>query len=183
MALALAALAGAGTAKTRDCASFESQAAAQELFVRLGGHPRHDAGGLDPDSDGVACEERPVPYEGFATIGYNRAKGFFYGTATMPSRGSGAGFACLAGNSHFAEGPRLLKVYRVRPGPDLAISRTLGAEARPSSGRLLWKLEAPLGVPGRYYAIFEAEVRLSPYKPSECPGFSSSPTRLPRPRS
>jgi hypothetical protein len=162
--------------------AFSSQATAQKRFVGLGGTPGHDPGHFDADGDGVACEGLPGPYEGFATIGYNLKRGFFYGTASMPADGSGGGFACLAGNRHFPEGPRLLKIYRARPGSDLAVSRSLGAESRPSSGRLLWKLEAPLATPGRYYAAFEEEVRLSPYKPTECPGFSSTETRLPRPK-
>lgn len=150
--------------------------------MRMNGSPSRDAAGLDADGDGVACEGLPGPYEGFATIGYNAKAHFFYGTASMPPLGSGGGFACLSGNRHFPEGPRRLKIYRARPGADLAVSRALGAEARPSSGRLLWKLEAPLAVPGRYYVAFEEEVRLSPYKPTECPGFSSPETRLPRPK-
>jgi hypothetical protein len=148
----------------------------------MDGSPSRDATGLDADGDGVACEGLPGPYEGFATIGYNAKAHFFYGTASMPPLGSGGGFACLSGNRHFPEGPRRLKIYRARPGSDLAVSRALGAEAKPSSGRLLWKLEAPLAVHGRYYAAFEEEVRLSPYKPTECPGFSSLETRLPRPK-
>jgi hypothetical protein len=179
-----AAPAGAGGARAAaaGCGAFASQAEAQARFAALNGTPRRDAGGLDGDGDGVACEGRPGPYAGFATIGYNAKRSFFYGTASMPPR-SGGGFACLAGNSHFAEGPRLLRIYRVRPGPDLVVSRPLGAEAKPSSGRLLWKLDVPLRVPGRYYAAFEEEVRLSPYQPSECPGFSSPATLLPQPKS
>jgi hypothetical protein len=175
------AVGGQAAAVSAGCV-FSSQAAAQQRFVDLGGAPGHDPGRFDADSDGVACEGLPGPYQGFATIGYNLRQGFFYGTASMPADGSGGGFACLSGNRHFPEGPRLLKIYRARLGPDLAVSRSLGAESRPSSGRLLWKLEASLAVPGRYYAAFEEEVRLSPYKPTECPGFSSPETRLPRPK-
>jgi hypothetical protein len=164
------------------CASFSSQAVAQERFASLNGNPSRDVAALDADGDGVACEGLPGPYEGFATIGYNLKRGFFYGTASMPVDGAGSGFACMSGNRHFPDGPRQLKIYRARPGPDLAVSRVLAAEARQSSGRLLWKLEAPLGHPARYYAVFEEEVRLSPYRPTECPGFSSSETRLPRPK-
>jgi hypothetical protein len=173
--------AGGQAAASAGCA-FSSQAEAQRRFVDLGGSPGHDPGRLDGNGDGVACEGLPGPYRGFATIGYNLRRGFFYGAASMPVDRSGGGFACLSGNRHFPEGPRQLRIYRARPGSDLAVSRTLGAEARSSSGRLLWKLEAPLGPPGRYYAAFEEEVRLSPYKPTECPGFSSPETRLPRPK-
>lgn len=175
------AAAGAGAAPTA-CDGFPSQAAAQERFDALRGSPSHDAAGLDADADGVACEGLPGPYEGFATIGYNRKRHFLYGTASMPVEHSGSGFACLTGNGHFAEGPRLLRIHRVMPdGGDRVVSRVLGAEAKPASGRLLWKLEKEAVTPGVYYAAFEEEVRLSPYKPSECPAFSSPETRLPRP--
>lgn len=181
-ALALGALAGPGAARTPGCASLKSQAAAQELFVGLGGRPGHDVGGLDPDGDGVACEERPAPYEGFATIGYNRAKGFFYGVATMPRPGSGeAGFACLAGNRHFPEGPRLLRIHRVTREGDRPVSGDIGTAAQAGSGRLLWKLDRGVVPRGRYYASFEEQQPLGPYEPSECPGFRSRTTVLPRP--
>lgn len=183
IAIALAGLAVGGQAAMSAGCAFPSQAAAQQRFADLGGAPGRDPGHFDPDGDGVACEGLSGPYEGFATLGYNLKRGFFYGTATMPIDSSGGGFACLLGNRHFPEGPRQLKIYRVRPGSDLPVSRTLGAEARPSSGRLLWKLEASLGTPGRYYAAFEEKERLSPYKPTECPGFSSPATQLPRPKS
>jgi hypothetical protein len=142
----------------------------------VGGSPARNADGLDGDRDGVACEGLPGPHEGYATIGYNLKRAFFYGTASMPA-GDG-GFACLSGNRHFAEGPRLLKVYKAVPGPDRAVSGEIGAEARPGSGRLVWKLDRDL-VAGHYYAAFGEKIRSSPYRPSECPGFSSRATALP----
>jgi hypothetical protein len=173
--------AGAGAAgPSPACARLSNQAAAQERFVKLGGAPGRDPGGFDADDDGVACEGLVGPYEGFATIAYNVRRGFFYGTAAMPVDDSDGAFACLAGNRHFAEGPRLLRIHRITSRGDRVISRTLGAEARPASGRLVWKLDRKVVPPGRYYAAFEEEVRLSPYKPSECPGFRSAETRLPR---
>jgi len=159
------------------CPSFSSQADAQERFVLLGGTPSRSVGGLDGDGDGVACEDLPAPYAGFATIGYHRGKGFFYGAATMPA--TGAGFACLLGNRSYPDGPRRLRIYRARPGADLAVSRALGVEVRQESGRLLWKLEKGL-VPGSYYAAFEERQREQPFKPPECPGFASRETQLPR---
>lgn len=182
VALACGVWAASGSAELPGCTSFKSQAAAQELFTRMAGGPDREVGDLDPDRDGVACEDRPGPHEGYATIGYNRAKRFFYGVATMPAAGSDDGFSCLQGNSHFPDGPRLLKVYRVVPGPDRAVSRNLGAEARPESGRLLWKLDRKTVPLGRYYAAFEEKIRTSPYAPSECPGFRSAETYLPRAR-
>jgi hypothetical protein len=145
----------------------------------MGGSPSRNVRGLDGDSDGVACEGLPGPYAGFATIGYHRARAFFYGAASMPATESG--FACLLGNRHYPEGPRQLRIYRVRPGADLAVSPVLGAEARPGSGRLLWKLEKDL-VPGHYYAAFEGRQAEAPYKPPECPEFRSRAVYLPRPR-
>jgi hypothetical protein len=181
--LACGALAASVSAKPPpSCSSFKSQAAAQELFTRIGGRPGHDVGGLDADGNGVACEQLPGPREGFATIGYNRTKRFFYGVATMPATGSPAdGFACLQGNRHYPDGPRLLRIYRAVPGPDRAVSGDVGAEARPDSGRVFWKLDRKALPPGRYYAAFEEVIRSSPYTPSECPGFRSRATYLPRP--
>lgn len=183
LGLACVAWAPGGSAGVPDCGSLKSQAVAQELFVDMGGRPGHGVAALDSDADGVACEERPGPYEGFATIGYNRAKRFFYGVAAMPAAKSGEDdFACLRGNRHYAEGPRLLRVYRALPGADRPVSRDLGTEADSDRGRLFWKLDRERVPPGRYYAAFEEKARTSPYAPSECPGFSSQPTLLPRPR-
>lgn len=183
-ALALGVSAAPVTAGGAGCGTFASQAAAQERFVAIGGDPGHDAGGLDRDGNGVACEGLSGPYEGFATIGYNRAKRFFYGTATMPARAAGEGeFACLYGNRHFSDGPRLLKIYRVVPGgPDRPVSRDIGVEVRAESGRLFWKLDRAEVTAGVYYAAFEERIRTSPYAPSECPGFRSAATQLPRPQ-
>ena len=178
LALMVPAAGGAGKA-VPGCPSFSSQAEAQELFVELGGSGSRNASGLDGDGDGVACEGLSGPYAGFATIGYHRVRGFFYGAASMPA--TTEGFACMSGNRSFPEGPRRLRVYRVRPGPDLAVSRLLRAEALEASGRLRWKLEKAL-VPGRYYAAFEERQPEGPYRPPECPGFSSAQVLLPQPR-
>jgi hypothetical protein len=164
------------------CPSYPSQAGAQERFLAEGGSPAHDAGRLDDDGDGVACEGLPGPYAGYATIGYNRERKFLYGRATMPTAEAGDEFACLAGNRHFPDGPRLLKVYRELPGPDKAVSRDVGAEARPASGNLLWKLDRDELVSGRYYVAFEEGVRPSPYKPTDCSEFRSDAVLLPRPQ-
>jgi hypothetical protein len=173
--LAALALTASGAAKAPGCPAFPSQAAAQEHFTRSGGDPSHNAGNLDEDRDGLACEELPGPHAGFATIGYNLKKRFFYGTASMPSRGPAGdgGFACLYGNRHFADGPRILRIYRVRAGADRAVSGEVATEARPDSGRLAWKLDRDVVPGGRYYAAFEEQIRLSPYRGSECPGFRS----------
>jgi micrococcal nuclease len=42
----------------RDCADFDTQAAAQAFFVAAGG-PERDPHRLDGDNDGVACEDLP----------------------------------------------------------------------------------------------------------------------------
>ena len=176
----LAVPAGGGAAMPRKCASFDSQADAQAYFEGLGGSPRHAVGSLDPDGNGVACEELGAPYVGFATIGYNRTRAFFWGAVAMPRTGEGEGeFACLAGNPHFADGPRLVKLMQEKPGTDRQISRSIGAEARKATGRLVWKANLKLPGPGRYYAQFAEKVRLHPYGPNECPAFRSRSLRLP----
>ncbi len=178
--LAALALASSGDAKAPGCASFPSQAAAQEQFTRLGGSPSRNSRGLDGDRDGVACEELPGPHEGFATLGYNLKRKFFYGTASMPASSSAdGGFACMYGNRHFADGPRLLRIYRAGGGADHLVSGEVGTQAQSSSGRLVWKLEKDDVPRGRYYVVFEEQIRLSPYKGSECPGFRSRQVLLP----
>jgi hypothetical protein len=161
------------------CASFSSQAEAQDRFGDLGGSPGQRVGSLDPDRDGVACEGLPGPYKGYATVAYSLRRGFFFGTASMPREGGG-GFACLEGNRHFDDGPRLLTLFRVRPGRDLTIRDEIGAAARPGSGRLLWKAEQDPIAPGRYYVVFEARQYISPYGPNQCPGFRSPEFALPK---
>jgi hypothetical protein len=163
----------------RGCPSFGSQAEAQEHFGERGGGPHEPVGGLDPDRDGVACEGLPGPYKGFATVAYNPKRHFFFGTASMPPESGGGGFACLEGNRHFDDGPRLLTLFKVRPGADLVIRGEVGAQARPSSGRLLWKIEKETAVPGHYYVVFEERQPLSPYGPNQCPGFRSTEFALP----
>ena len=178
---AILASAAGGLTPVPSCPSFPSQADAQERFFLLGGTPSRNAGGLDGDSDGVACEGLSGPYAGFATIGYHRQKGFFYGSASMPPVSTGDGFACLVGNRHYPQGPRRLKIYKAVPGADKSVSRDLGAEARPGSGRLLWKLNRNPLTGGRYYVVFEAQISLGPYQPSGCPEFRSRAVYLPRP--
>ena len=174
-------LAAAADAATRGCDSFPTQAAAQDYFVANGGSTTQRVGQLDGDGDGVACEGKPGPYKGFATIGYNLKKKFFYGTATMPPQEGGAGFPCMEGNPAFPDGPRRLNVYRVQPGPDQLVLGPIGAEARASSGRLLWKIDKATVADGRYYAVFEEKIRMTPYGANECPGFSSAEIALPKP--
>ncbi len=189
LAIALAGLgvlapADGGAAATPGCPSFASQAAAQTYFIAQGGSPKHHVGGLDPDRDGVACEGLGAPYQGYATVAYNKKRHFFYGVASMPPLAAGNGeFACLTGNRFEPESSRLLRIYRVKRGGDVAVlgSQTRSAEARKASGRLVWKADKRLSVPGRYYVAFEASIRTEPYSPTPCPEFRSRPTRLPSP--
>ncbi len=167
-----------GLAAAPGCDSFRSQAEAQERFGELGGGPRNPIPKLDPDRDGVACEGLPGPYKGYATVAYNPKRGFFYGTATMPPEDGGSGFACLEGNRHFDDGPRLVTLFKVRPGADLVIEHEVGTAIKPSSGRVLWKVEKPI-TPGSYYVVFEERQHLTPYGPNQCPGFRSAEFRLP----
>jgi hypothetical protein len=182
LALVVAALAIAGeraaVAATRSCESFPSQAAAQERFRALGGSPANPIPKLDPDRDGVACEGSPGPYKGYATVAYSPKRGFFYGTASMPPESGGTGFACLEGNRRFDDGPRLLTLFKVRPGPDLVVQHEVGTVTKPSSGRVLWKAEKRI-TPGGYYVVFEERQQLAPYGANQCPGFRSAEFRLP----
>jgi hypothetical protein len=178
--------AGPGAAAPRGCPTFASQAKAQAHYLQLGGSPGHAVAALDPDRDGVACEELGRSYAGYANLGYNRRKDFFYGSATMPeivpvNEGEAATHPCMLGNRHFDDGPRRLNVYRVLPGPDKRIfpREGIGAEAREDSGRLVWKAEHETVLPGRYYAEFEERIRLTPYGENECPAFRSPVVALP----
>jgi hypothetical protein len=164
------------------CGSFASQEEAQAYFMEHGGTPRHHLGALDGDRDGVACEGLKGPFQGYATIGYNKEKRFFYGTASMPSMAPGSGeFACLYGNRHFPDAARRLRLFKVKPGDDklLVEARGHGTEAKPASGRLLWRVDQKTIVPGRYYVEFEERVSQSPYGRNLCPGFRSRATKLP----
>jgi hypothetical protein len=174
--------AGSGAAAVRGCGSFDSQASAQAYFMEMGGSPSKAVGRLDPDGDGVACGSLKGPYQGYATIGYNGKQDFFYGTVTMPPGDSGKGeYPCLVGNTHFPDAPRRLNVYRVRPGNDrpLLPKRGRGAEAKPATGRLLWKIDKKVVARGRYYVEFEAKVQSTPYGKNQCPGFRSRAVELP----
>lgn len=132
-------------------------------------------------SSGVA--KPPGPRAEYTTLGYNRTHSFFYGTAKMPPKtGGSGGFACLTGNRHFPDGPRLLRIYRVMPGPDRAISPEIAAGATPENGTLEWKFERMHVLAGRYYVVFEAKIPTAPGAASECPGFRSSAALLPRPQ-
>jgi hypothetical protein len=182
VALAVWAPASGDAAATAGCPSFDSQAAAQTYFMEHRGSPGHGIGRLDPDADGVACEGLGAPYQGFATIGYNKKRDFFFGVASMPPLASGNGeYACLAGNRHWADGPRWLGVYRVKPDGDVAVfgSHKISAEAKPDLGKLIWKADKDLDLPGRYYVAFEESVRTSPYGRNPCPEFRSRAIRLP----
>jgi hypothetical protein len=180
LALAIG-FAESGVAAAPGCGSFASQAEAQERLLALGGSPSEPIPRLDPDRDGVACEGSPGPYKGYATVAYSSRQGFFHGTAAMPPESGGAGFACLEGNRHFDDGPRLLTLLEARPGPDLVVRAEVPTATRPSSGRVLWKLEKAPIASGRYYVIFEERQPLTPYGPNQCPGFRSAEFSLPRP--
>jgi hypothetical protein len=177
--LLLLGTASGGAATAPGCASFHSQAEAQEYFREQGGSPRRHVGSLDPDHDGVACEGLGAPYQGYATLGYDFAKSFFYGTVAMPPLAAGSGYACLQGDTHFPEDPRRLNVYRERPGPDRELFGEFGpgAAADPSNGHLVWKASKAL-VPGRYYVRFEERIPSTPYGRTECPAFRSATVEL-----
>jgi hypothetical protein len=131
-----------------------------------------------------SCVAQPRgPRAEYTTLGYNRTHGFFYGTAKMPPKGDGSGgFACLAGNRHFPDGPRALRIYRVLPGPDRAISPEIFAGATPQNGMLEWKFERRRVPMARYYVVFEEKIPTAANAASECPAFRSPAALLPRPR-
>lgn len=178
--LALAAI-GSSAAASRGCPSFKSQAEAQAYFLEQGGTIQHGVGSLDPDHDGVACEGSPGPFRGYATLGYNKKRDFFYGTVSMPPDPAGGEFPCLIGNRHFADAARRLNVYKVNADGDKAIFNQfgLGAEADPTTGRLIWRADRKTVVPGRYFAEFEEKARTTAYGGSECPAFRSPIVSLP----
>ncbi len=134
-----------------------------------------------PASRGVA--EPRGPRASHVTLGYDRTRGFFYGTAQTPRKTDGSGeFACLEGNRHFPDGPRLLRIYRALPDADRAISPDIAAQAERENGTLVWKFERKRVPTGRYYVIFEEKIPTAPYAPSECPSFRSPTVVLPKPR-
>jgi hypothetical protein len=170
-----------GGAAPGACAGFGNQAAAQSHFVGQGGGPGRNEDGLDADEDGVACEELGRPYKGHATIGWHKGKRFLFGVATMPTGRDGAP-RCLYGNRQEPHGPREIKLFRVRPGADRALLPEVPAtyaQARPESGKLIWKVERPNLAPGEYYVAFDESIRRGPYEGIECPGFASLPQQLP----
>jgi len=57
LVLLLAAVASPGAAQDVGCADFAWQEAAQVYFVSGGGSAAYDFAGLDPDHDGLACED------------------------------------------------------------------------------------------------------------------------------
>jgi hypothetical protein len=185
LAAAVTPPAAAGPEALRGCHTFAAQGDAEEYFLEHGGTPERNVAKMDGDHDGVACEGLGAPYVGYATIGYNRRKHFLYGTATMPPGASPAPAEppCLVGDRKGTEGPRRLRVYRVTPGGDKRVfGKPIGAEAKSASDRLLWKQDLARIEPGVYYAEFLEPIRLTPYGRSECPPFSSAPTRLPASR-
>jgi hypothetical protein len=180
-AIALLTFTGSATSAPPRCPSFGSQAEAQAAFLELGGRPGDDVGGLDGNANGVACEALAGPYAGYATIAFNKRRGFLYGVATLPL--TEAGYQCLLGNRFDPETPRRLNVYRERPGADKAIlGDGIGTAADPNTGKIVWKAVKPNLPPGRYYAAFEARIATSPYGRNQCPGFESRPTLLPGPK-
>lgn len=184
LSMALAIPGTGGAAAPPGCQSFSAQADAQDAFLAANGSPGRNAGGMDSDGDGVACEALPAPYKGYATIGYNRKKGFFYGMVTMPSAPGGAQAPCLYGNRSYLDAPRRLNIFKALRNGDKPLRNGFRgrAQADPALGRLVWKFRWKRAKSARYYVVFDERIRRSPYGRNECPGFKSRPTLLPRPR-
>ncbi len=183
-ALFIVPAAGGSRAAVPGCGAFKAQADAQDAFIDAGGSPRRNVGGMDPNRDGVACEALPAPFKGYATIGYNRKRSFFFGVVKMPAGHAGNGSPCMFGNRSYPDAARRLNIYKVRRDGDKPLlgQYKARAQADPSSGRLIWKVERSRLVQARYYVAFDERVPLKPYGRNECPGFSSRPTLLPRPQ-
>jgi hypothetical protein len=172
---------GSSAAASRPCTSFHSQAEAQDYFIEQGGTIEEEVGRLDPDHDGVACEGLAGPYAGYATLGYNKKRDFFYGVAALPPSASGGEYPCLIGNRHFPDAPRRLNIYKVNADGEKAIFNQfgLGTEAQPETGHLIWRADRKVVIPGRYYVEFEERARSSAYSGTECPAFRSPIVKLP----
>ncbi len=183
-ALALAFGAAGSGAAAPGCGAFKAQADAQDAFLEAGGSPERNAGSMDPDRDGVACEDLSAPYKGYATIGYNRKRQFFYGIATMPVPPGSAAAPCMFGNKNFPDASRRLNIFKVRADGDKPLlgRYRAGVEARPEEGKLIWKVERGNLIAAKYYVSFDERIRTSPNGRNPCPGFSSRPTLLPRPK-
>ncbi|HSS32427.1 MAG TPA: excalibur calcium-binding domain-containing protein [Solirubrobacterales bacterium] len=179
-ALALLPL-GSSASAPRGCGFFKSQAEAQDYFVGQGGTIEDGVGKLDPDHDGVACEGLTGPYAGYATLGYNKKRNFFYGVASLPPSGEGGEYPCMIGNRHFSDAPRRLNVYKVTADGNKPIFNQfgLGAEAQPETGHLIWRADRKVVIPGSYFAEFEERARTTAYGGIECPPFRSPIVRLP----
>lgn len=184
VALLAVGAAGSRAAAVPGCGAFKAQGDAQDAFLEAGGDPGRNVGRMDADRDGVACEELPAPFKGYATIGYNRKRQFIYGVVTMPIPPAANVAPCMYGNKNFPDSSRRLNVFKVRSDGDKPLlgRYKAGAEAQPEAGKLIWKVERPLVIPAKYYVSFDEKVRTSPYGRNPCPGFSSRPTLLPRPR-
>jgi hypothetical protein len=180
-ALILLGAVGSLAASPRGCGSFTSQAEAQGYFVEAGGSIEHAVGSLDPDRDGVACEGLNGPYIGYATLGFNKKHDFLYGTASMPPRPDSGEYPCLVGNLHFIDAARRVRIFKVTVDGDKLIAdpRGAGVEAKPVTGRLVWRMDRKVLAPGRYFAEFEERQATSPSGGSECPAFRSPVVSLP----
>jgi hypothetical protein len=173
---------GTRAAQPRECSSFKSQAAAQQYFVEAGGSPKRPVGSLDPNHNGVACELLTRPFAGYATLAFNKVQRFLYGTVTLPGEGEHPEYPCLFGNKHFPDAPRILNVYKVGPdgsGKPIFSQYGIGTEARPASGRLVWRVGRKRLGAGYYYVEIEEQIRSSPYERTQCPAFRSAAVPLP----
>jgi Excalibur calcium-binding domain len=92
-----------------DCPELVTQAFAQSYFEDQGG-PKSDPNRLDPDGDGLACEENSAPYGGLLKLKYKDRnkdkKDRFKGT-----------FAALFG----CHQSRALTLFKRQNGPDRAV--------------------------------------------------------------
>ena len=151
-----------GQAFGKKCTSFASQKAAQKFFVGHGGSPEKNVNGLDSDGDGLACPYNKEPYAGYLSIGFNRARSFFYGIqaalyvyAPKTEAQTEAQAQCASG----VEPGIVLK--KVRPGKDPIVAERKHAllldPKRLPGGKIAvltfeWKLELR-SAHGSFYAM------------------------------
>jgi Excalibur calcium-binding domain len=108
-ALVLSAPAALAQAGDQDCSDFASQAEAQ---AHLRADPS-DPDGLDGDSDGIACESNPAPFDRTPVVAASAAGGA--GVDTLAQTGSGTAPTLGIGAVLVAAGAALVWVVRYRP--------------------------------------------------------------------
>jgi hypothetical protein len=165
-----------GASAERKCSSFASQKAAQKFFIRQGGSESNDAGGLDPDGDGLVCPDNFGPFAAYVEIGF--AKGFFYGKVVCvnyPAHKTKNELKEAEKAEKEGEAPQCypgfieVDLKKVAPGADPVVAShkaavgeeptrlPIGASEKNAKGTILsfeWKI-TPKATSGTFYALSE----------------------------